>query len=540
MKVFKALLLLFAFLIWSPMMSQSSAQTNLYNMSYLFFGSPTSYLDQVNQTKGSLQVVSPNYFDILPDGSLSVTWKLQTSFITKMHNKGIKVVPFLANHWDMEAGINGLIKREQLAKDIAAAIEKYNLDGVDVDIEGVGSTYRDAHTDFIRLLRSYIPKHKDVSVAVAANPNDWKTGWHGLYDYKALSTYANYLMIMAYDESWESPESPIGPVSSISFAERSIQYAINQGVPKSKIVYGIPFYGRLWKLNGPTLENKQITGMGITSERITELLSKFNGQQTYDEITESASASFTIPKGQSFFIGTTKLTEGPYVIWSENERSLKAKLRLPKKYGIKGTGSWSLYLENPKMWDYYSLWLNGLYFRDVSSGYWAEPSIHYVSQAGWMVGKTSTTFAIDSTLTRAEGAVIIIRALGYDNYKPQTFKFNDVKGHWAQHEIETARELGFLHGKKENQFGPGDPLTREQLTRILFNIFSYPIAKTDNSPFPDLDPGRWSYESIVAVYQQGYIGGFKDGTFRPTAHSTRAQMAEFMYRMRDDILKIQK
>lgn len=49
-----------------------------------------------------------------------------------------------------------------------------------------------------------------------------------------------------------------GPVSSLSFFERSIQYAINQGVPKDKIVAGLPFYGRMWKLDGPTLEGKTL------------------------------------------------------------------------------------------------------------------------------------------------------------------------------------------------------------------------------------------------------------------------------------------
>jgi spore germination protein YaaH len=514
--------------------NSTSAQTNLFNMSYIFFGSPNSYINQVNLTKGSLNVVSPSYFDITSEGQLSITWTLQSSFISEMHSRGIKVVPFLSNHWNLTAGTNGLKNRDQLAKDVAAAIEKYNLDGINVDIEGVGSSYKDAHTDFIRLLRQYVPRQKEVSVAVAANPNGWKTGWHGFYDYKGISENANYLMIMSYDESWESPDSPIGPVASISFSERSIQYAINQGVPKDKIVYGIPFYGRMWKLDGPTLENRSITGMGLSSTRVDPLVKKFSGKVQFDETTQSSYATFTIPTGESTFIGSTKLTEGKYVIWYENERSLKAKLRIPMKYGIKGTGSWALYHETPNTWDYYSLWLNGRNFVDVPSDFWAVPSIHLVSQKGWMSGDTSTTFSPNTTLTRAEGAVILVRALGKTDMVPSEYKFKDIQSHWARKEIEIARELGYLQGKGPNQFDPGASLTREQLATILFNIFNYPLNETEKNPFPDVSKEHWSHNSVLALYQKGYLSGFNDGTFRPQHSSTRAQMAALIERMSYD------
>lgn len=98
---------------------------------------------------------------------------------------------------------------------------------------------RDAYTDLVRLLREKLPADKEVSVAVAANPNGWTKGWHGTYNYKELAKYASYLMIMAYDESYEG--GPEGPVASIGFVDRSIQYALKQGVPADKVVLGVPF-----------------------------------------------------------------------------------------------------------------------------------------------------------------------------------------------------------------------------------------------------------------------------------------------------------
>ena len=82
-------------------------------------------------------------------------------------------------------------------------MEEYDLDGINVDIENVTHEQRDAYTQLVRLLREKIPAHKEVSVAVAANPNDWQTGWHGSYDYAALAEVADHLFLMTYDEHYE-------------------------------------------------------------------------------------------------------------------------------------------------------------------------------------------------------------------------------------------------------------------------------------------------------------------------------------------------
>lgn len=544
MSILRILLITFILFLCFPQNEQQPVRANegLFNMSYIFQGGPNTYVKQVDDTKNSLHVVSPNYFNVTKEGNLEISWTLRTSFISEMHKRGIKVVPFLANHWNYEAGVNGLTNRDNLAKQVAEAIETYNLDGVNVDIEGIGRTgtvngvqrnFRDEHTDFIRRLRTYIPEQKEVSVAVAGNPNNWQTGWHGFYDYKTLSDYADYLMIMAYDESWESPESPVGPVSSLSFFENSILYAINNFVTKNKIVIGLPFYGRMWKVDDPYSDGKLITGKGISARKIAPLIDEFNGTYHYDDKRQSAYAKFTIPNGKYTMVGSTKLEAGNYLIWYENERSIKAKLRLPKKHQIKGTGSWALMHETLNTWDYYSRWLNGKYFSDVSASFWGEESIFNVNDLGWMNGTTSTTFSPNKNLTRAEGAVILIRALGYENDSASTNEFHDVNNHWAKKEIELARELEIVNGVGENKFAPDEPLTREQLAALLYNVFQFEKTSTDN-PFPDVLENDWSYDAILAMHEQGYIAGFEDGSFRPKDKCTRAQMAALMDRLKSN------
>ena len=77
------------------------------------------------------------------------------------------------------------------------------------------------------MLRNKLPSGMEVSVAVAANPTGVTKSWIALYEDKALAEVSDYLMVMAYDESYSGDPIP-GPVASLPFVEKSIQYAVAQ------------------------------------------------------------------------------------------------------------------------------------------------------------------------------------------------------------------------------------------------------------------------------------------------------------------------
>lgn len=375
---------------------RTSAHEVTFNMSYLYFGNTSSYISQVDKTQGNLSQVSPSYFDLNADGSLKISSQYDPAFVTQMHTRGIKVIPFLSNHWDRTLGRQALSNRDKLSSQIADFIVKNNLDGVQVDIENVTDIDREAYTDLVRLLREKLPANKEVSVAVAANPNGWTKGWHGSYDYKELAKYASYLMIMAYDESYAGGAQ--GPVASYSWVERSIQYSLNQGVTADKIVLGIPFYGRYWK------EGEATGGAGISNNRVDEMLAKYGGTVTYDEDAQSPKATITIKPGDpTMTIAGNQLTAGTYHIWYENHESIKAKLQLIHKYNLKGSGSWSLGQESSSIWQSYRTWLAHDGQLEVSPVSNTQPKEHtgstspssavtHIVQSGDTLWKIATTY----------------------------------------------------------------------------------------------------------------------------------------------------
>ncbi|RBW67607.1 glycosyl hydrolase family 18 protein [Bacillus taeanensis] len=503
--------------------STPQAEAADFNMSYLFFGTTTSQIQFVDRTEGSLQVAAPSYFDINPDGTLKLSNQFSTRFIAEMKAKNVKVVPFLSNHWNRDLGRAALENREQLANQIAQTIEQYNLGGVNVDIENVTEADRDAYTDLVRLLREKLPPEKEVSVAVAANPYGWKTGWHGSYDYKNLAEYADYLMIMAYDESYES--GPAGPVASYGWVEKSITYALNQNVPSEKIVLGLPFFGRYWN------EQESYGGRGIAQYRVDELVQQFNGTVTYDSKTASAKAAFTVnAEDPTAYVYGRALTPGNYTVWYENAQSIQAKMDLVHKYNLKGTGSWALGQEDPAIWSHYEQWLQGEPFKDTLT-HWARYDARAMHEKGWMKGMEQDLFAPDQTLTRAQAAAIIARALNLQPTGNQSASFQDTANHWAKSDIELVADYGIIIGTETGKFSPDAPITREQIAVILDRVISGTTAQAaQTSSFQDVSADRWSYQSIARMDSLGVVKGMGDQKFQPLDKVTRGQMAALMNR----------
>lgn len=525
--VIAGLLLLSTTLLPKTSVEAASASSK-FNMSYVYLGIGGDYIKHVDAAKGALQTVAPSYFELNADGSLRLSKDMSADFVKAMHDRGLHVVPYLSNDWDRDVGRKALQQREQLSTDLANAVVRYGLDGVDVDIENVTEADREAFTDLIRMLRAKLPEGKEVSVAVAPNPYGEKTGWAAAYDYNELARYVDYLMLMAYDESYPSDPTP-GPVASLPFVEKSIQAALKLVAP-DKLVLGVPFYGRLWNQ-----EDASFNGAGVSDNTAETLVARYNGKVTYDESSESVQATFEIRPGDpASTVFGRQLSVGHYTLWYENDRSLKAKLSLIGKYGLKGTGSWSLSQETAETWAHYSQWLNGAYFADTA-GHWAQNDIDGVAAKGWMTGETSDTFAPDRELTRAEAATVLVRAQGLSAAAeplPAASPFADVPpGHWAAQAIAVAAQHGYVDGVAAGRFAPDLPITREQMSALLARMLALQTAAVTSPPFKDVPAASWAAPAIAALSGLGIVDGFVDGTFRPQAPITRAQMAALLMRL---------
>ena len=500
-----------------------SSSKNSFHMSYAYFEGGNALIDTINNTGKILDVVSPSYFDLNSDGSLKLTPHFDSNTISQLQKRNIKVVPFLSNHWNRDVGRAALNNRKSLIKEIVDVIEEYSLDGINVDIENITHEDKENFTQFIKELRESLPKDKELSIAVAANPKGYTSGWHGAYDNEKLAQYADYLMIMSYDEHYEGGNP--GPISSIQFAEESIKHEL-KNVPSKKIVLGLPFFGRYWKDDG------SIKGKGISLIKVNELINKYNGTVTFDDYTKSPKATINITGYEA------EMPKGKYTIWFENEESILNKLGLIEKYNIKGAGSWSLHQATQNIWNIYNNWANGSsIFIDVEEG-WAKAPILAISEKGWMIGTRDFYFEPNKPLTRAQAATLLVRVLELKGTGNNLPKFTDVpNNHWAKSDIEIASTHGLMNGKGNQKFAPDEFLTREEMATLLSRLLKIaPEAKKDN-PFSDISSTQWSYPYIVSMAEEKIFEGFEDNTFRPKDKVTRAQMAALLDRIKDKLTK---
>lgn len=518
------LFICFAIILSFFMQVKTQALEYKFNMSYIYFGNSSKYTALVDMTQQSLNEVAPNYFSLNSDGGLALTASVSAAFVSDMHRRGITVVPYLSNDWSRSKGKAALNNREELSKALADAVDLYNLDGVNIDIENVTPAERDAYVDFVRLLRELLPEGKTIAVSVAANPWGISTGWQGSYDYAGLAEYCDYLMIMAYDEHYYGGSA--GPVSSYSFIEKSIKYAVSV-VPKEKVVVGLPFYGRIWSNSGG-----YPNGYGVSNTKIAQLVKNYGGSVKVDAGSQSTRAVITVGPGDAKpIIGGQALAAGTYTIWYENEQSIKAKLHLINEYDIKGTGSWSLGQETENTWNYFKLWLNNCTFNDIQKS-WAKEYILKAFKLGLIEGCSNSSFSADEPLTRAQAAVILVRCLGLTPEIDPSCSFDDCAGSWAEPYIDTARKNNIITGIGSNLFAPDKPVTREEIAVMINNALDLQNTNAVNS-FSDVSQSAqtWSYNAIEALSTNSIITGYPDGTFRPGNMLTRAEMTVLIVKL---------
>jgi hypothetical protein len=80
-----------------------------------------------------------------------------------------------------------------------------------------------------------------------------------------------------------------------------------------------------------------------------------------------------------------------------------------------------------------------------------------------------------------------------------------------------------LNGYPDGTFHPEDGLTRAQAAVVVVKAARLTTSAVAQTGFPDVNADHWAAASIAAAAQAGYIKGFPDGTFKPEETLTRSQ-----------------
>lgn len=172
-------------------------------------------------------------------------------------------------------------------------------------------------------------------------------------------------------------------------------------------------------------------------------------------------------------------------------------------------------------------------FVDVSEGDWFYDPVAWAYEQGLMTGTSATTFEPNISTTRGM-IVAILHRLEDSPVVNYAMTFDDVAdGDWYAEAVRWAASEGIVAGYSDAQFGPNDPITREQMAAILYNYAEWKgydvSARADLSGYSD-QPSAWAVEVMQWAKAEGLINGTTATTLDPQGHATRAQVAAILQR----------
>ncbi|MBQ1252356.1 MAG: S-layer homology domain-containing protein [Firmicutes bacterium] len=155
------------------------------------------------------------------------------------------------------------------------------------------------------------------------------------------------------------------------------------------------------------------------------------------------------------------------------------------------------------------------------------PVLNTDDHFAYIIGYPDGTVRPDRQISRAEVATIYFRLLTEDSrqyYMSSENDFSDVKtSDWFNRAISTLANAGILTGYPDGTFKPNAPITRAEMATIAakFDIVTDSDVEVTKS-FSDIK-GHWAEKYILRAASRGWVNGYPDGTFRPDRNITRAE-----------------
>lgn len=163
-------------------------------------------------------------------------------------------------------------------------------------------------------------------------------------------------------------------------------------------------------------------------------------------------------------------------------------------------------------------------FSDVDADAWYAEAVIYCREHGLMEGIGNSRFAPENSLTRAQLAMVLYRIEG-EPAVTGTDTFTDTdNGAWYSDAVLWISRQKIMEGYGGGRFGPDDPVTREQMTAILWRYAGSPAA----SPTDLSDAASASSYALPAInwaVSNGIVAPASGASFVPKNNATRAQVA---------------
>lgn len=299
-------------------------------------------LDNMLTGVTGVNTLSPTWFS-LSDNLGNFNSLASKAYVDNAHARGMEVWGMVdnfnyAHNNKVEISTKEILsytsKRQYLADGLVNTAMAYNLDGLNIDFEGLPA---ETGPHFIQFIRELSIKCREKGLVLSID-NYVPTSGSEHYERTEQGAVADYFVIMGYDEHWRGSGSA-GSVASIGFVDEGIARTLEE-VPAEKVINAVPFYTLVWKTEGGTTTDETLT-MANTADYI----SRNSLTPVWDE---------TACQNYVEFESGAAL----YQVWLEDAQSIGVKLNVMQKHNLAGAAGWSLGLQSKDVWPVFEEYVN--------------------------------------------------------------------------------------------------------------------------------------------------------------------------------------
>lgn len=284
-------------------------------------------LGKVLEGTEGINVISPTWFS-LTDNEGSYRSLASREYVDTAHEMGLQVWALLDNFSSdvqTEKLLSSTTTRRRLINSLMEDVETYELDGLNMDFEGLKP---EAGIHYIQFLRELSVSCRERGVILSVD-NYVPAAYNSFYDREEQGIVADYVIIMGYDEHYTGSDA--GSVASLDYVRGGIERTLEL-VPKEKVINGVPFYTRIWTEENSELKSRAV-GIAEAKEWVEENEVELYWQQELGQ-----------------YYGELLTPSGISYIWMEEEESLALKMNLIRSYDLAGVACWKLGLEDEEAW----------------------------------------------------------------------------------------------------------------------------------------------------------------------------------------------
>jgi spore germination protein YaaH/PKD repeat protein len=303
--------------------------------------SPSSYVWQ------SISDLSYFSYDVSPSTGNAINstqianWATDATVVAA-HNNGVNVnlcVTLFNNSNEFSTFFGSASAQTTCRNNLVNAVIAANAKGINIDFEGsgLGSTYLNQFTSFMSSLSTQLHNavpNSELSIDLIGSYSSSSTLIN------QLNPFVDLFVIMGYDYYWGGQTSP-GPVAPLynfySSSYGNVSNDLNNFlkiVTPSKVILGMPYYGRRWGVtNGCTLP-----GVGTGSSSIST--------QTYAQFKQNSNGYYSNPQHDTYTFNAyncfTDVNSIPNQQFIDDVYSFQKKYNVIKERGIAGAAVWRL------------------------------------------------------------------------------------------------------------------------------------------------------------------------------------------------------